>query len=80
MRARRRQPAPGYCRSPSPCRDALERQSQELTKKDKEFEKVLKEGLTKDQEKRYDKWKAARDKAERERLQHMRRPASGGNP
>ena len=60
--------------------DALERQSQELTKKDKEFEKVLKEGLTKDQQKRYDKWKDARDKAERERHQHMRRPAPGGNP
>ena len=60
--------------------DALERQSQELTKKDKEFEKVLKEGLTKDQQKRYDKWKDARDKAERERHQHMRRPVPGGNP
>jgi Spy/CpxP family protein refolding chaperone len=61
-------------------RDALERQSQELTKKDKEFEKVLKESLTKDQQKRYDKWKDARDKAEREQQQHMRRPTPGGNP
>jgi Spy/CpxP family protein refolding chaperone len=61
-------------------RDALERQSQELTKKDKEFEKVLKESLTKDQQKRYDKWKDARDKAEREQHQHMRRPTPGGNP
>ena len=60
--------------------DALERQSQELTKRDKEFEKVLKEGLTKDQQKRYDKWKDARDKAEREQHQHLRRPTPGGNP
>ena len=59
--------------------DALERQSQDLAKKDKEFEKVLKEGLTKDQRKRYDKWKDARDKAEREQHHHTRRPASGGN-
>jgi hypothetical protein len=59
--------------------DTLERQSQELTKKDKEFEKVLKEGLTKDQQKRYDKWKDARDKAAREQRQHMHRPAPGGN-
>ncbi len=59
--------------------DALERQAQELAKKDKEFEKVLKEGLTKDQRKRYDKWKDARDKAEREQHHHTRRPASGGN-
>jgi hypothetical protein len=61
-------------------RDALERQSQELAKKDKEFEKVLKEGLTKDQQKRYDKWKAAREKAEREQHQRMHRPTPGGNP
>jgi Spy/CpxP family protein refolding chaperone len=61
-------------------RDALERQSQELAKRDKEFEKVLKEGLTKDQQKRYDQWKDARDKAEREQHQHMRRPTPGGNP
>jgi hypothetical protein len=60
--------------------DALQRQSQDLAKKDKEFEKVLKEGLTKDQQKRYDKWKDARDKAEREQHQHMRRPTPGGNP
>jgi hypothetical protein len=60
--------------------DALQRQSQELAKRDKEFEKVLKEGLTKDQQKRYDKWKDARDKAEREQHQHMRRPTPGGNP
>ena len=59
--------------------DALQRQSQELAKRDKEFEKVLKEGLTKDQQKRYDKWKDARDKAEREQHHHTRRPASGGN-
>jgi hypothetical protein len=61
-------------------RDALRRQSQELAKKDKEFEKVLKEGLTKDQQKRYDKWKDARDKAEREQHRHMRQPTPGGNP
>ena len=61
-------------------RDALERQAQELTKRDKEFEKVLKEDLTKDQRKGYDKWKDARDKAEREQHQHMRGSAHEGNP
>ncbi|HEV2084675.1 MAG TPA: hypothetical protein VGR09_06310 [Gemmatimonadales bacterium] len=61
-------------------RDALEGQSQELARRDKEFEKVLKEGLTKDQQKRYDKWKDARDKAGREQHQRMGRPAPGGNP
>jgi hypothetical protein len=61
-------------------RDALASQVQELKKKDKEFEKVLKEDLTKDQQKRYDKWKDARDKAEREQHQHMRQPEPGGNP
>jgi hypothetical protein len=60
-------------------RDALEHQSQELAKRDKAFEKVLKESLTKDQQKRYDKWKDARDKAEREQHQHHR-PTPGGNP
>jgi hypothetical protein len=61
-------------------RDALERQAQELKKRDKEFEKVLKEDLTKDQQKRYDKWKDARDKAEREQHPHMRGSAQEGNP
>ena len=61
-------------------RDALQSQAQGLKKKDKEFEKVLKEDLTKDQQKRYDKWKDARDKAEREQHQHMRRPEPGSNP
>jgi hypothetical protein len=60
-------------------RDALERQAQELTKRDKEFEKVLKKDLTKDQRKRYDKWKDARDKAEREQHRHDSRTPSGGN-
>jgi hypothetical protein len=60
-------------------RDGLERQSQELAKRDKEFEKVLKESLTKDQQKRYDKWKDARDKAEREQHRHHR-PTPGSNP
>ena len=61
-------------------RDALQSQAQGLKKKDKEFEKALKEHLTKDQQKRYDKWKDARDKAEREQHQHMRRPEPGSNP
>jgi Spy/CpxP family protein refolding chaperone len=60
-------------------RDAFERQASELTKKDQAFEKVLKESLTKDQQKRYDQWKAARDKAARDQHQHMHRPAPGGN-
>jgi hypothetical protein len=52
-------------------RDTIDRQSQELTKRDKDFEKVLKEDLSKDQQKRYDQWKKARDKAERDNHQRM---------
>jgi hypothetical protein len=60
-------------------RDGLERQSNELVKRDKEFEKMLKQDLSKDQQKRYDKWKKSRQKAEREHRQHMRGPQPPGN-
>jgi hypothetical protein len=59
--------------------DTIEQQSQDLTKRDKEFEKVVKEGLTKDQRKRYDNWKKSRDKAERDNSQRMRPSGSAGN-
>ena len=52
--------------------DAIEKQSQDLAKRDKDFEKVLKQGLTKDQQKRYNKWKEAREKAKKSERQHHR--------
>jgi hypothetical protein len=57
-------------------RDAIEQQANSLAKRDKEFEKVLKEGLSKDQQKRYDKWKKSREKADQER-RHLRRSSAG---
>jgi hypothetical protein len=43
-------------------RDLVRRQSEDLSKKDRQFEKDLKGLLNKDQEKRYDKWKDDRQK------------------
>jgi hypothetical protein len=57
-------------------RSGLERQWKELSKRDKQFDKDLKELLSKDQEKRYDKWKKAREKAEQE-LREERRSRRG---
>jgi hypothetical protein len=54
-------------------------QAADLTKRDKEFEKVLKQDLTKDQQKRYDKWKETREKAERQQLQRGASEAPAGN-
>jgi hypothetical protein len=47
-------------------RDIVIRQSQDLAKKDQQFEKDLKGLLNKDQQKRYDKWKDDRQKSRRE--------------
>jgi hypothetical protein len=60
-------------------RDAITQQSQELTKRDKDFEKVLKEDLSKDQQKRYDQWKKAREKAEKDNHQRMGQRQTPGN-
>jgi hypothetical protein len=60
-------------------RDGLERQSNELAKRDKAFEKMLKQDLSKDQQKRYDKWKESRQRAERKHRQHMPGPQPPGN-
>ena len=57
-------------------RSELERQWKELSKRDKQFDKDLKELLSKDQEKRYDKWKKAREKAEQD-LREERRSRRG---
>jgi hypothetical protein len=46
-------------------RDALRKQSQQLAQQDKDFEKLLKQDLTKDQQKKYDQWKSAQAKAAR---------------
>jgi hypothetical protein len=57
--------------------DAIERQSQDLTKKDKEFEKSLRDGLSKDQQKRYDQWEKSRQEADRQRHEHSQHPEPG---
>jgi hypothetical protein len=54
-------------------RSELERQWKDLSKRDKEFEKALEDLLSKEQEKRYEKWKEAREKAARERMEHFKR-------
>ena len=59
--------------------DSLSRQASDLSKRDKDFEKVLKQDLSKDQQKRYDKWKDAREKAERQQHQNRYREAPAGN-
>lgn len=50
-----------------------------VSKRDKDFEKVLKQDLSKDQQKRYDKWKDAREKAERQPHENRYREAPAGN-
>jgi hypothetical protein len=62
-------------------RDTVMRQSQDLSRRDQEFEKSLKALLSSDQQKRYDQWKADRQKNERakwrsERQDHKREGAS----
>ena len=53
-------------------RDALRKQSQQLVQQDKEFEKLLKQDLTKDQQKKYDQWKSAWEKAAKQRYHESR--------
>jgi hypothetical protein len=53
-------------------RDVLRRQSQDLSKRDQQFEKDVKGLLNKDQQKRYDKWKDDRQKNARTRWRHDR--------
>jgi hypothetical protein len=58
-------------------REALSRQAADLNKRDKDFEKSLKQDLSKDQQKRYDAWKEAHEKAQhRQRDGHGRHSAS----
>jgi hypothetical protein len=57
--------------------DAIEQQSKDLANKDKEFEKSLRDGLSKDQQKRYDQWQKSRQEADRERHQHNRHRQPG---
>jgi hypothetical protein len=56
----------------------LRRQWKDLSKRDQEFEKALKDLLSKDQQKKYKKWKEAREKAEEELLKDRRRRAGEG--
>lgn len=58
-------------------RDIIERQSKEISTQDKAFDKGLKDLLTKDQQKRYDKWKANREKEEGKRWRGERRRPLG---
>ena len=59
-------------------RDAVKPQAEALAKKDQEFEKSLRDSLTKDQQIRYDQWKKARQDADRER-HHEGRHREPGN-
>jgi hypothetical protein len=57
-------------------RDAIERQTKDLTSRDKDFDKGLKAMLRKDQQKRYQQWKNDRENEERDRWR-SRRERSG---
>ena len=59
-------------------RSDLQRQWKDLSKRDKKFEKALKDLLSKDQQKRYQQWKKAREKAEEELWKDRRRTAGEG--
>lgn len=60
-------------------RQAVERQWEDLSARDTEFDRGLKDVFTKDQEKQFNKWKQEREKADREQQHHHgRRPAPGG--
>jgi hypothetical protein len=54
-------------------RSELQRQWNDLSKRDEEFDKALEDLLSKDQEKRYRQWKEAREKAAREQMEHFKR-------
>jgi ribosomal protein S20 len=53
-------------------REAIKQQAEPLAKKDQAFEKTLRDGLSKDEQKKYDQWKKSREEADRERHQHGR--------
>lgn len=57
-------------------RDRMDQQSKELSKQDEDFDKGLKDILTKDQQKRYQKWKDNREKADQEQWQQRRSSGS----
>jgi Spy/CpxP family protein refolding chaperone len=61
-------------------RNLVKHQAQDLSKRDQQFEKDLNSLLTKDQQKRYSKWKDDREKSERSRWRgehsHRERPES----
>jgi hypothetical protein len=60
-------------------RDTVMRQSEDLARRDQEFEKSLKALLSNDQQKRYEQWKADRQKNERAkwRSEHRDRGREG---
>jgi hypothetical protein len=60
-------------------RDSLSRQAKELSQRDQEFEKTLRASLTKEQQNRYDKWKASRDEARRAGHRHGHGAQQGSN-
>lgn len=59
-------------------RDAVQQQWKELSQRDKDFDKAAKDVLTKDQQKRYDKWKDNREKAARDQWRQERNSAGPG--
>lgn len=62
-------------------RQTVERLWEDLSARDTEFDRGLKDVFTKDQLKQFNKWKQEREKADREQRQqqhHGRRPAPGG--
>jgi Spy/CpxP family protein refolding chaperone len=59
-------------------RTTVERQWKELADQDKNFDKGLKDILSKDQQKRYQKWKDKREKAARDQWRRDRVPPAGG--
>lgn len=56
-------------------RSDLQRQWNDLSKRDQQLEKALEDLLSKDQQKKYKEWKKAREKAEKERLKDRGRRA-----
>jgi hypothetical protein len=63
-------------------RDLVRRQAEDLSKQDQQFEKDLKGLLNKDQQKRYDQWKADRQKSQRAhwKSEHSRGGHEGATP
>jgi hypothetical protein len=59
-------------------RPELQRQWKDLSKRDHDFEKGLKDLLTKDQQKRYKKWRQAKEETDRELWESQRRGSAQG--